>query len=372
MTSYPLFAVWPRLANRVPRAELGDFPSPLERATALEAELENGPFYLKRDDLTSSIYGGNKVRPLETLFGAALSAGKREIVSVGAFGSNHALAAALHAPRVGLRAAAIVFPQPPTATAYDNFLRTVTRSSRLVVVPHWSLIPPAMWLGQQRDRAIMAPGGATPLGALGYVAAGLELGMQIAAMGIDPPRRIYVGIGSTCTTAGLLVGLSHAARLGIGFREAPTLVAVRVTPWPITSRFRVVRLALRTADYLAELAEDPSLRLSRDGLSARLELDGGQLGAGYGLPTPGGQHAIDWFREHARFELDTTYSGKSAAAFLRAARERRDGPLLFWSTKSSAPLPNDVLPEQGVSARARRGLEAAQSQRYTRSRRWFF
>ena len=134
----------------------------------------------------------------------------------------------------------------------------------------------------------------------------------------------------------------------------------------------MVRLALRTADYLAELAEDPSLRLSRDGLSARLELDGGQLGAGYGLPTPGGQHAIDWFREHARFELDTTYSGKSAAAFLRAARERRDGPLLFWSTKSSAPLPNDVLPEQGVSARARRWLEAAQSQRYTRSRRWFF
>jgi D-cysteine desulfhydrase len=357
VTSYPLFAVWPRLANRVPRAALGDFPSPLERAAALEAELGRGPFYLKRDDLTSSIYGGNKVRPLETLFGAALAAGKREIVSVGAFGSNHALAAALHAPRVGLRPAAIVFPQPLTATAYDNFLRTVTRSSRLVVVPHWSLIPPAIWLDRRPERAIMAPGGATPLGALGYVAAGLELGMQIAAAGIDAPRRIYVGIGSTCTTAGLLVGLSHAARLGIGFREVPTLVAVRVTPWPITSRFRVLRLSLRTAELLAELAEDASLRLSRDALSERLELDGGQLGAGYGLPTPGGQQAIDWFREHARFDLDTTYSGKSAAAFLRAARERRDGPLLFWSTKSTAPLPDDVLPAQGISARARRWLE---------------
>ena len=306
------------------------------------------------------------MRPLETLFGAALSAGKREIVSVGAFGSNHALATALHAPRVGLKAAAIVFPQPPTETAYDNFLRTVTCSSRLVVVPHWSLIPPAIWLGRRGERAIMAPGGATPLGALGYVAAGLELGMQIAAAGIDAPRRLYVGIGSTCTTAGLLVGLSHAARLGIGFREPPTLVAVRVTPWPITSRFRVLRLALRTADLLAELAEDASLRRSRDALSARLELDGAELGAGYGLPTPDGQRAIEWFREQARFELDTTYSGKSAAAFLRAARQRRDGPLLFWLTKSSAPLPDAALPTQGVSARARRWLEAAQTQRVLR------
>jgi hypothetical protein len=108
------------------------------------------------------------------------------------------------------------------------------------------------------------------------------------------------------------------------------------------------------------------LRLSRDALSERLELDGGQLGAGYGLPTPAGQRAIEWFREQLRFDLDTTYSAKSAAAFLLAAREGRGGPLLFWSTKSTAPLPDAVLPAQGVSARARHWLEAAQAQRSLR------
>jgi hypothetical protein len=37
--------------------------------------------------------------------------------------------------------------------------------------------------------------------------------------------------------------------------------------------------------------------------------------------------------------LDSTYSAKAAAAFLRGARAHPGDPLLFWMTKSSAPLP---------------------------------
>lgn len=356
-----MFSVWPQLARRVERVALGEFPSPLERAWKLELQLGGGPFYLKRDDCSSALYGGNKVRTLETLFGAALAAGKREIFAVGAFGSNHAIATALHAPRVGLQPGAIIFPQPHTPAASENFLLTVTKSSSLVLVPHWSLIPPAVWLARRSQRVIMAPGGATPVGGLGYVAAGIELGMQLAAAGWEPPRRIYVGIGSTCTTAGLLVGLSHAARLGLGFREAPTIVAVRVTPWPITSRFRVLRLAVRTATYLSELAEDASLRLSHQDLSRRLEIDGSELGAGYGQPTSSGGRAIEWFREHAGFDLDTTYSGKAGAAFLRAARSRPREPILYWSTKSTASLPQAAIPLQEFPTLARRWLASPQS-----------
>ena len=35
--------------------------------------------WVKRDDLTSDVYGGNKVRKLELLFGAARDAGKTRI-----------------------------------------------------------------------------------------------------------------------------------------------------------------------------------------------------------------------------------------------------------------------------------------------------
>jgi 1-aminocyclopropane-1-carboxylate deaminase/D-cysteine desulfhydrase-like pyridoxal-dependent ACC family enzyme len=357
VTDYPLHRFWPQLASRLPRAVLGDFPTPLER---LEAIRTGGtPAYVKRDDLSSPIYGGNKVRTLETLFGAAIAAGQREILAVGAFGSNHALATVLHAPRVGLEPGAILFPQPESWAALENIRETLALARRLIVVPHWSLIPASMLAARRQGRAIMAPGGATPTGALGYVNAALELAQQLADSGLEPPRRLYLGIGSTCTTAGLLVGFAHAARRRLGFLEPPTVVAVRVTPWPVTSRFRVLSLARRTSRYLAELTGDAALELSAQELGARLEIDGSELGAGYGKPTPNGLRTIDWFTEHTALRLDTTYSAKSAAAFLRAVRARADGPHLFWSTKSTAPLPGTAAALIATPPRLLRWVERA-------------
>jgi len=356
---YPLTYVWPKLEARLERAPLGEFPTPLERSLALEAEL-GGSVFVKRDDLSSPIYGGNKVRTLETLFGAALARGRQEIVAVGAYGSNHAVASALHAPRVGLRSAAILFPQPHSLAALENLRVTVTQSSRTSYTPHWSFIPPAIWLARRAGREVMAPGGATPVGALGYVSAGLELGLDFQRGALEPPSRVYVGIGSTCTTAGLLVGFWHAARLGLGFRKPPLLVAVRVTPWPVTSRFRVLSLAARTSRLLAELAGDASLALGERELSEGLAIDASELGAGYGRPTARGLSAIEWFRRHEGFALDTTYSAKSAASFLRAVRDPRHLPCVFWSTKSTAPLPASEPEGRELPGRVRRWLRAAE------------
>jgi D-cysteine desulfhydrase len=359
VTDYPLYRFWPELESRLPRAVLGEFPTPLERLTLPAPERQAAAAYVKRDDVSSPIYGGNKVRTLETLFGAAIAAGKREILAVGAFGSNHALATVLHAPRVGLEPGAILFPQPESWPALENIRATLALSRRLIVAPHWSLIPAVMLASRRPERAIMAPGGATPIGALGYVNAALELSQQLAESGLVPPRRIYLGIGSTCTTAGLLVGFAHAARRGLGFREPPTVVAVRVTPWPVTSRFRVVSLARRTSQLLAALAGDGGLELSPGQLGARLELDGSELGAGYGRPTPRGLETIEWFGAHTALRLDTTYSAKSAAAFLRAVRERAGGPHLFWSTKSTAELPLATPPLIATPPRLSRWVERA-------------
>ncbi len=92
--------------------ELGDFPTRIDRV-----ELGRGELYVKRDDLSSPVYGGNKVRTLETLFGEAKARGVTRIYSTGAFGSNHATAMVLHAPRVGLETGVILFPQPESAAA---------------------------------------------------------------------------------------------------------------------------------------------------------------------------------------------------------------------------------------------------------------
>lgn len=334
----PLHSVWPRLEGRVDAVSLGDFPTPVERLVALEREHGGGPLYVKRDDLSSRRYGGNKVRTLEVLFGAAKARGARRILATGAFGSNHAVATVLHAAAAGLEGGAILFPQPESWAALENLRVTLAHASPLYVLRHWSALPLAMWRRATPDTVVMAPGGATPYGALGYVSAALELAMQVERGELEAPSRVVIGVGSTCTSAGLLVGFEHATRLGLGFRKKPALVSVRVTPWPVTARFRILGLAVRASELLARLAQDPSLALDKATLSPGLVIDGARLGPGYGMPSEPGLRALELFRRTGLFELDTTYSSKAASGFLASAREA-PGPHLFWSTKSTVRLP---------------------------------
>jgi len=321
----------------LPWVELGDFPTPVDRVDLGR----RGALWVKRDDLSSPLYGGNKVRTLETLFGAAKRDGAERIYSTGAFGSNHATATVLHAPRAQLEPGVILFPQPESAAAVENLRVILKQRPATVCLPHWSFLPFGMIWTERRDAkrgvraSLMVPGGATEVGALGYVSAALELARQVDDGALPAPARLVIGVGSTCTSAGLLLGLRVAAELGLGWTEPPRLISARVTPWPVTSPLRIVGLAARTAALLARHAGD-RFAFDRRALAPGLEVDGRWLGGGYGEPTPEGRAAIAAFRAHAGFSLDTTYSAKAAACAL----DRLDGrPTLFWSTKSTAPLP---------------------------------
>ncbi|HVJ15251.1 MAG TPA: pyridoxal-phosphate dependent enzyme [Polyangiaceae bacterium] len=360
-----LIQVFPELSRELEWASLGELPTPITRATGVMRELgAAGELYVKRDDLSSPIYGGNKVRTLELLFGDALRAGAQRIYATGAYGSNHATATVLHAPRVGLEPGAVLFAQPYSQTAADNLRVTLGRSRDRLLLPHWSLLPYGMFAARRRSRRagrrpyVMVPGGATPLGALGYVSAAFELAEQIRRGELPSPQSIVVGVGSTCTSAGLLVGLHHAARLGIGFEKAPLLRSIRVSPWPVTARFRILALAVRASRFLAVLTGKPELELSAAELGQRFEVDGGFLGAGYGLPTPSGREAIALFAGAELAGLDTTYSAKAAAGAIAALRAGAQGPIVFWSTKSSVPLPAIAADElAGLPRRTLRFLE---------------
>lgn len=372
----PLFQIWPELEAGLGFLALGDFPTPIERLDRLlgAGERAAATTYVKRDDLSSPLYGGNKVRTLEALLGQARREGARRVVATGAYGSNHAVATVLHAGHAGFRTGVALFPQPRSATALANLRVSVARADDIVDLPHWSFLPWFMWraTGGGRARAegtfVMPPGGAIPRGCLGFLSAGLEVAQQVERGAMPPPDEVVIALGSTCSTAGLLVGLRLAARLGLGWGAkpgraaasrpdgAPLLVAVRVTPWPVTSVFRVVSLAHRVCAWLAALTGSSELELSRGELARGLLVDGSQIGKGYGKPTAAGIAAIERLAPFAP-ALDTTYSAKSAAALL----SRCAGPpavRLFWSTKSSAPLP--LVPSDGLAGtppRMRRWLE---------------
>src|SRR5262249_31199564 len=271
----------------------------------------------------------------EPLFGQARAAGARRIWAVGAYGSNHALATVLHAPAAGLATGAVLFPQPHTACAAENLVATLSARPALVRLWSWAGVPGAMVRRRRDPRSfVMVPGGATPEGALGYVSAALELCAQVAAGAAPLPARIFVGVGSTCTAAGLLFGLWLAARRGL-CAARPTVCPGRVTPWPVPSAWRIVSLAARTSRLLAQWAGTPEA--ARADLAAGLRVIGGFIGRGYGYTTESGLRAAETFAAAGGPPLDTVYSAKSAAGMI--AHAAGPEPILYWATKSSRPLP---------------------------------
>lgn len=320
----------PRLAARIPWAPLGDWPTPLE-----PLELGGRAVWIKREGASSPRYGGNKLRTLEAWFGHARQAGARRIWAIGAYGSNHVVAAALHAP-AGLEVGAIVFPQPASPWAIENCGAMIAAGLPFVRLRSVVELPFAALRVARRDRGaiVMPPGGATAIGTFGAAAGAFELAEQLAAGAAPPPRRIVLAVGSTCTTAGLLAGLLLAHAAGVWRWPLPIVHGVRVTPWPVTSALVVAELAHRTLVRAAELG-GPRVAFTARELLARLVIDARELGAGYGRITRRARAAIAAWPGP---RLDGVYSAKAAAALLRLHRSGA-GPLLFWATKSEIELP---------------------------------
>lgn len=340
MTS--LFELLPSLRDRVAWLALGDLPTTVEPAsTVLRARGLPGELWLKRDDQSSPVYGGNKLRLLEHLLAAARQQGASEVYSTGAIGSNFALATALHAPRAGLEPGAICFPQHLTAEGERNHALLATRA-RVLMVPHWSLLPLEVELVQQRARragrraVVLSQVRFDAEALFGYLNAGLELAQQVAGGLCPAPARVVLPIGSGATTAGLLAGLSLARKLGLWRAAPPTIEAVRIAAWPLSRRGRVLGLAQKALAGVARLSGDASLALPREQL-VPLELVTDQLGAGYPHATRDGRAARRAFADAGYAILDDTYAAKAAAHVLRREAGVSAGPVLFWCTKSSAP-----------------------------------
>ena len=117
----PLFERYPGLAAW-PVAGIAALPTPLEALPGLDGELGLAGITVKRDDLTNATYGGNKVRKLDLLLGRALADGCRSVITFGAYGSNHALATAVHAASLGLEPHVVLSPQAPGPFAAATLL----------------------------------------------------------------------------------------------------------------------------------------------------------------------------------------------------------------------------------------------------------
>jgi len=296
--------------------------------TAIERVAGVGPHegvWVKREDRAGTLYGGNKVRKLEWLLGDALEAG-RDVLTAGTAGSNHLVATSVYGRAVGVHVLGVVAPQPDTPTARRNARILHAHAERLWVARTEPAVPfefarawAATRLFAGAAPAVFPIGGSSPLGALGWVGAGLELAAQIDAGELPVPDRVYVALGSGGTVAGLLVGLRLAG--------LPTeVVAVRAAPSWLASPLRVQRLARAT---LALLRRHGAPAVSLGGV----RYVEGHYGAGYALPTSASVDATARAAD-AGLTLEGTYTAKAYAAMLAEP----GGARLFVHTANSWPL----------------------------------
>ncbi|MEJ2068255.1 MAG: hypothetical protein P8Y09_09990, partial [Deltaproteobacteria bacterium] len=71
------------------------------------------------------------------------------------------------------------------------------------------------------------------------------------------------------------------------------------------------------------------------------------LGEGYAESTPKGEEAIRLLKELEGINLDVTYTGKTMAAMLDWAREKKGKRFLFWHTLNTVDISEytDKLPD---------------------------
>ncbi len=296
---------------------LGDWPTPLEPAPGLARALGLAELLVKREDRSSRRAGGNKVRGLEFLF-ASVAPGT-VFVTVGATGSTHCLATAVHAARVGCRAVLAQFPQPETRESRAVAAACVAQAALVVRARARMTLPAALWAAWRDARALgrrrwISGGGAEPAAVVGHLLAGLELATQVA----PPPDAIVLPLGTGGTAAGLVLAVTE-----LGW---PTkVIAVRVAPALVANSWRVRSLARAAARLLARhgVALGPAARPV-----PLVVVDG--MGKGYGHPTPEGERSRALAASHG-LSLDPTYGAKALALLLGGA-PRGVQRAVFWHT----------------------------------------
>jgi 1-aminocyclopropane-1-carboxylate deaminase/D-cysteine desulfhydrase-like pyridoxal-dependent ACC family enzyme len=304
------------------QVRLGTYPTPVQHVAALSRP--GALLWLKRDDVTNPLYGGNKVRKLEYLIAEARARGASRLVTVGAAGSHHVLATAIFGRQAGFEVEAVLVPQVRTEHVVEHLRADLAYGLRAVAAGSWGTVPFLVSPRLGRGAYFLPPGGSNVAGAMGYVAAAREIAAQVRAGELPEPDLCVVTLGSGGTAAGLAVGFAleemrtRVLAVGVAEPRAPLAWLTR-------------HLARACARRMG--SSNGSAALSREGL----RIDWRYLGAGYSEPTAWGERATE-VAGSVGMTLDATYTAKTFAAVLDVIASRCAKHVLYVHTLSAAPM----------------------------------
>ena len=276
---------------------------------------DEGALLIKRDDCTGLAAGGNKARKLEYLCADALAQGCDTLVTGGGRQSNHVRMTAAAANKIGL-ACTIVLSSDPAGVPTGNVVIDVLMGAEIVwagrldyAATEAAILATCERLETEGRRPYPMPiGGASPVGALGYVSGGDELLGEVPDLAL-----VVVADGSGGTHAGLAVAMGeHAKVMGVD----------------VGARSDLDEQVPAKAVQVAALA-------GRSAPTGTCVIDHGQVGGGYAVATDAGREALDLAARLEGLVLDPVYSGKGMAGLIAARRDdrlRADQRVVFLHT----------------------------------------
>ena len=313
-----------------PHLDCGHYPTPLVELHRLREHLGRGPrIFVKHDDQTGPVFGGNKVRKLEYVLAQAVADRAEVVITVGSETSNHARLTATLGARLGLRTILVLNPAAdhhdlkPASLKVDQLFDAEvhlvrTRDERVTMMRQL-----ANELRFKGKRVVEIPLGASvPLGALGYVRAVQELALQ---MGDEAFRLTH--IFSASSSGGTQAGIAVGTRLA-GLRARVIGVSPDDSSLAIGSE---VKNIIAGVEALLEMTGEPPC----------VEVLDQYVGPGYGIPSEESTRALELLARVEGVLLDPVYTAKAMAALLSWINEGRlseNDSVLFWHTGGQLAL----------------------------------
>ncbi|MEX2355564.1 MAG: D-cysteine desulfhydrase family protein [Thermaerobacterales bacterium] len=317
---------------RFPKIQLAHLPTPLHRLESFGSKIGHESLFIKRDDLTGLATGGNKTRKLEFLLGEARRVDADVILTEGGVQSNHCRQTAAACAQLGWESVLVLNGDEPEVYQGNLLLGHMAGARMFFAGPvdgearSRALHAEAERLEEAGRRPFVIPsGGSTPLGALGYFDATLEMIRQADAQGLEI-RHVIVCGGGGGTAAGVVAA---AALLGKPFVLHVIAIEERVAEMEQTIQ-ELAAGALRLLDISPAVSPHDVFTLYD-----------GYLGEGYGVPTAAGLKNIADLATAEGIFLDPVYTGKTMAGLVDLVARGiipASEPAVFWHTGGTTSL----------------------------------
>src|SRR5436190_2640179 len=329
-------------AAKLPRVPLAHLPTPLEEAPRFAEKLGGGVrVFIKRDDCTGLLLGGNKARHNEFLLGDAVDQGADMLVWGAGVQSNNCRQTAAGCAKLGLECRLYLSKahhrtEPQGNLLLDYLVGAKVEFTDAKIGPELNALLSAKaeeFRRAGRKPYFWNPQRVVPLAAVSYALCMAEIAEQLAGMELMADA-VYVS-SAGATGAGVALG-----KAVLGLPCPARLICPMHWPWHIPTR---------TADDANAAAE--RLGLPHRLAAAEIDADESYVAPGYGLPSPGGQEAMRLLATTEAILTDHVYTAKALAALIadvRAGKYRPGSVLVFIHTGGVPAIfaePVAVLPE---------------------------